>query len=464
MTVAIVGGGCAGALVAAHLMREDRRPRRIVIFEPGPALAAGVAYGTDDPRHLLNAPASSMSAFEDEPSHFVTWLADRGLGYGPTDFVARHLYRTYLQAVLGLGQHRVGATELVWIPEKVTAVRMDDKDGRGGATIHYGGGQQCRADSVVLALGAPASAAAPVTDLVSTGAIIRDPWEPGRLAALPTTEDVLILGTGLTMIDVALVLADGAPERVVHARSRHGLLPAEHTSDGFAPWPGFDIGRPTTARDVLSRLRQAVVEAEATGWNWRNVIAAARGAAPEVWRGLSEPERRRLLRHLGRKWDVSRHRMSTPVAATIGRLRASARLDVGAGRIVSVAPHGSAGDARLRVEMAGPGGRRETLVVGAIIDCTGPGSDPTQSSPLIARLAADGLACMDPSGIGLDVDEDGDLRTFSGPSTAIHTIGWCRRGAEFESNAVPEIRRQADRLARRLTAPVVRNRAVLVPA
>jgi uncharacterized NAD(P)/FAD-binding protein YdhS len=443
-------------------MRGDS-PRRILIFEPGPVLAAGVAYGTDDPRHLLNAPASSMSAFENEPSHFVAWLADGGLGYGPTDFVPRHLYRDYLQAVLGLRQRREGSTELVWIHEAVTAVLMDDPTGRGGATIRYGHGQRCRADSVVLALGAPGSGAR-VTDLVSEGAVIGDPWEPGRLDDVAADADVLILGTGLTMIDVALVLSDGHPGRVIHARSRHGLLPTEHTADGFAAWPGFDIGQPVTARDALFRLRQAVVEAEAAGWNWRNVIAAARGAAPTIWGRLPGAERRRLLRHLGRRWDVSRHRMSTPVAATIGRLRSAGRLDVGAGRIVSVVPHGSTGDRRVRVEMVGRCGRPETLVVGAIIDCTGPGFDPTQSSPLIARLAADGLACMDPSGIGLDVDEDGDLRTFSGASTSIHTIGWCRRGAEFESNAVPEIRRQADRLARRLTAPVVRDGAVLVPA
>ena len=158
---------------------------------------------------------------------------------------------------------------------------------------------------------------------------------------------MLILGTGLTMVDIALFLADGDPRRTIHARSRRGLLPAEHASDGFAPWPGFDIGRPTTALEVLRRVRRATAEAEADGWNWRNVVAAARTAAPDVWVGLGHAERRRLLRHVGRHWEVARHRMSPPVADAVSHLRRSGRLTVGAGRVEAVDNDGSIGDPRL---------------------------------------------------------------------------------------------------------------------
>jgi uncharacterized NAD(P)/FAD-binding protein YdhS len=316
--------------------------------------------------------------------------------------------------------------------------------------VHFGTHRQLRADAVVLALGAPAPVALSALDVSPTFGMIGDPWCPGALDGVGHTGDVLILGTGLTMIDVAMVLADRGPRRTIHARSRHGLLPAEHASDGFAPWPGFSIGSPTSARQVLADLRRMTAEAEASGWNWRNVIAAARTAAPGVWSGLPDSERRRLLRHLGRQWEVSRHRMSTPVATTVNRLRASGRLTVGAGRVVDVANQGSVGDPRLRVTLSVPGGSQEMLAVSAIVDCTGPGPDPALGSPLVARLLADGLARVHPSGIGLDVDQHGALRTASGAAARIHTVGWCRKGAEFEATAVPEIRRQADRLARHL--------------
>jgi uncharacterized NAD(P)/FAD-binding protein YdhS len=125
---------------------------------------------------------------------------------------------------------------------------------------------------------------------------------------------------------------------------------------------------------------------------------------------------------------------------------------VGAGRVVDVANDGSVGDPRLRVTLSTPGGSRQTIDVSSIIDCTGPGPDPSVGSPLVARLVADGLARLHPSGIGLDVDEHGGLRTAAGAPGTIHTVGWCRKGAEFEATAVPEIRRQADRLARHMAA------------
>ncbi len=453
-TVAIVGGGCAGILVASHLLRRDRRPRQIVIFEPRCELGAGAAYSTDDIRHLLNAPAGGMSAFEDDPQHFVSWLTGRSPGWGPTDFVPRHLYREYLQDVLhqARGQARPG-TDVTWVHEAVTAVRREEHAGQAAATVHFGSHRRLRADAVVLALGAPAPVALTGLDVSPTFGMIGDPWCPGALDAVGPTGDVLILGTGLTMIDVAMVLADRHPRRTIHARSRHGLLPAEHTVDGFAPWPGFSVGNVTTARQVLTDLRRMTAEAEASGWNWRTVIAAARTAAPAVWDGLPEIERRRLLRHLGRLWEVSRHRMSTPVATTVKQLRDSGRLTVDAGRVVGVTNHGSVGDPRLRVTLSAPGRVRQTLEVSSIIDCTGPGPDPSLGSPLVARLVADGLARLHPSGVGLDVDEHGDLRTATGASGTIHTVGWCRKGAEFEATAVPEIRRQADRLARHMAEP-----------
>jgi len=119
---------------------------------------------------------------------------------------------------------------------------------------------------------------------------------------------------------------------------------------------------------------------------------------------------------------------------------------------------------RLRVTLALTGGRHETLAVSALVDCTGPGADPTLGSALVAGLVADELARIHPSGIGLDVDGHGDLRTGSATSGTIHTVGWCRRGSEFEATAVPEIRRQASRLVRHVAESIDRRAPVLAHA
>jgi uncharacterized NAD(P)/FAD-binding protein YdhS len=156
--------------------------------------------------------------------------------------------------------------------------------------------------------------------------------------------------------------------------------------------------------------------------------------------------------------------MSTPVASAVSELRRSGRLTVDAGRVLAVTNQGTVGQPRLRVTLSGRGGSVHTLFVSAIIDCTGPGPDPTAGSPLLAAMVADGRARIHPSGIGLDVDEHGDLRPAIHAAGAVHTVGWCRRGAEFEATAVPEIRRQADRLARHVADSIGNRAPVLVSA
>ena len=458
-TVAVVGGGCAGTLVAAHFLRLDRRPRRLVIFEPGPEIGAGPAYGTDDPRLLLNAPVGTMSAFDDAPDHFATWLLARRRPYSAADFVPRTLYRRYLQDALAeqVGG-AVAGTEVVVVDEAVTAVVAGGDPGGRAFALRLGSGASVEADRVVLALGAPPPAVVARLDVTCFG-VVSDPWAPGALAAVPPG-DVLLVGTGLTMVDVALALT-GTGTRTVYARSRHGRLPAVHVDGGCAPWPaapdftagevGVDGAGSVTARAVVRLLRHHLQSAAAEGRPWQSVIGAARGAAPGLWASLAPTEKRRLLRHAGRRWELARHRMAPSVARAVTALRAGGRLDVAAGTVVDVVNEGSVDEPSLRVRLRSGGGRHEQLTVGAVIDCTGPGPDPAASSPLVADLLRRGLARPDPSGVGLDVDGDGALRGDQSLPVPVHVVGWLRRGAEFEATAVPEIRAQAQRLVRAVT-------------
>jgi uncharacterized NAD(P)/FAD-binding protein YdhS len=426
-------------------MRVDPSPRRIVLFEPRPALGAGVAYSTNHPRNVLNVPARSMSAFDDDPGHFAAWLADRRLGLGAEDFVPRRIYRRYLGDVLRRAQGRAAGTTLTWVHDQVTKLVVDG-DGRSTVVL-FGPRRQMAADRVVLAVGAPASTTLSSMQVPNSAVVISDPWRAGALESIPTDGDILILGTGLTMVDVAMVLAARTSGQRIYARSRRGLLPAVHTSQGFTPWPGLDLGRPATASEALHRLRAACAEAESSGWDWRTVIAAARNDAPDVWGGLAEAERRRVLRHASAYWDVARHRVAPDVAESIEDLRRTGRLDIGPGRVIEVRPNRLRRNGHVLVRLSRPGGRQETLRVGALVDCTGPGA----TSPLTATLIADGIARVDPTGLGLAVDDQGDL--VPGPGTQagpVHTVGWCRRGSQFESTAVPELRVQAALLAQRV--------------
>ena len=64
----------------------------------------------------------------------------------------------------------------------------------------------------------------------------KDPWAAGALDVDPDGE-VLLLGTGLTMLDIAIALKEHGHRGVIHAVSRRGLLPQPHRVSIRPPTP-----------------------------------------------------------------------------------------------------------------------------------------------------------------------------------------------------------------------------------
>jgi uncharacterized NAD(P)/FAD-binding protein YdhS len=240
---------------------------------------------------------------------------------------------------------------------------------------------------------------------------------------------VLVAGTGLTTVDIALTLS-GGPEIV--AVSRHGLLPAAHAPCDPPPGPpAVHPGECATADALAQR-----VEAAARAGDWRAVVDGLRPVTQAIWRSLPEPERQRFVERHSRRWETVRSRMAPAVAERIVALRAAGALRVLAARIERVEP--LRGD-RLAVGLGD--GRR--LEVDGVINATGPAWDCRESdSPLVRALLADGLATPGPVGLGLRTDADGRLA-----GTDVFTLGALRRGELWESVAVPELREQAAAIA-----------------
>jgi uncharacterized NAD(P)/FAD-binding protein YdhS len=443
-TTAIIGGGASGALSAVHLTRLSQQPQRILVIEPGPELGAGAAFSTDNPRHVLNTPARGMSAFENDPDDFVCWLDSHGIGFGPNDFVPRRLYRFYLQDLLDQAQRRApGGSTVSWIRERVVDVDWISGSQTTGFVLRLGSGESCVASHVILAVGAPGPSVLASFGLDAGPRVVTNPWASGALRNLPTTEDVFIVGSGLTMIDVVLELTEDH-RSPIHARSRHGYLPAVHREDGFVEWPDLDFSGVSSAAGVVRQFRRALEEAEAAGWGWRNVVSAARSSLPQAWANLPDEEKLRFIRHAGRQWEVHRHRMCPEVGERVHAALRRREVTIGTGSVVGVEAH----DGRFLVTVDRRG-QRERFDVGSLVDCSGPSSPTTRSHPLLGRLISRGLATADQTGRGIAVDESGALL---GPSSRggkpIYSIGWARSGRCFESTAIPVLRKQAEEIAR----------------
>ena len=98
--VLVVGGGAAGVVTAAALLRDTPVPLDVRIVERGDVVGPGLAYGTEDPLHLLNNYAGRMSALEDDPEDLLRWCAAEGVEATPDTFLPRRTYGRYLATLL----------------------------------------------------------------------------------------------------------------------------------------------------------------------------------------------------------------------------------------------------------------------------------------------------------------------------------------------------------------------------
>ena len=271
--------------------------------------------------------------------------------------------------------------------------------------------------------------------------------EPG-LAAIGPDDPVLIVGTGLTMVDLVLSLhrrgASWRDHGGVLSRPRpddtHGALRAVVPDREDA----VPLGAPVSA---LARwLRENTRFAEAEGGDWRGAVDALRPHTRALWQAMSIEQRRRFLRHARPWWDVHRHRMAPAVSEVIGNLRREGQLQILAGRIES-ATH-SDGAIEVAVRRRGAASA-DTLTVGHVIAATGSPDGPHRShDPLIRALLRDGVARPDPLGISLDVTNAGAVIDATGrASQRLFAIGPPSRAAFWEMIAIPDIRDQCAELA-----------------
>ncbi|MCX4744411.1 FAD/NAD(P)-binding protein [Kitasatospora sp. NBC_01287] len=461
--IAVVGAGAAGTLTAAQLLRRAtarRQPLEVWLIDPAEA-GLGVAYRTGDPRHLLNVPAGAMSAFPDDPDHFLRWLAawescpGSAEGHQPHHFLPRGTFGRYLGAVLAqAAADGEGLAELHRVPLRVVDLAEEPR----GLLLTLSDGSRLPVQAAVLALGLrePGLRWAPPALREHPG-LVTDPWAPGALAAVPEEGEVLLVGTGLTMADLAVSLS--RPARVLHAVSRHGLAPHGHRviplpASAAPRWPlasmGAPAGAPTGApTSDLAGLRRAVLRhvagARRACGDWRPGVDSLRPHTSALWQRLSEAERIRFLREDLRHWEVHRHRLAPATAATVQHLRDQGLLTVTAAEVAAAEP---AADGALRVRLSD--GR--ALTVAAVVNCTGATAELTGSAdPLHRALLTRGLAAPGPAGQGLATTEAGRLRRAVGGAPApLWTLGVLRRGELLESTAIPEIRNQAAELARAL--------------
>ena len=415
----IVGGGFSGTMAAAQLVR---RGVSVALVEGHGRAGVGTAYSTREGVHLLNVPAAKMSAWPDRPDDFVA------SGHDAAAFAPRPEFGIYLRSILDAaladGARLIAA-------QAVSAVR----DGAAWRVALDDGGE-IFARALVLAQGNQPPGRMRAGDGVDPSLFINNPWDGGTHAAIERVvasgADVMILGTGLTMVDMVLSLDAAGHQGRIIALSRRGQVPRAHAAHDAAPVEMTEVPQ----GDVLRLWRWLRARSRAVGW--RGAVDALRPHAQSLWRGFSAAEQGRFLRHARPYWDVHRHRIAPQVSEQLRAMIAAGRLEIVAGRIGAVRADGG----ELTVAYA----RRNASVheerFGAVFNCTGPlGAMDRTADPLLRQMIDEGIVAIDRLGMGLAVD--GASRAAPG----VWALGPLTKGEFWEIVAVPDIRGQAATVA-----------------
>jgi uncharacterized NAD(P)/FAD-binding protein YdhS len=438
----IIGGGASGVLLAYQLLHRSTPDFRVTLVEKRPDIGRGLAFHTGNPEHVLNVRVANMSALPDQPDHFWNWLNSReGIPPpcpDPFCFVPRRIYGDYIASLLitskGRSLHRLTI---------IQGNCIDVSENPNGVVVRLDDERRYAGDIAVLATGHDTRSGPP------NSARHADPWMPPSAADIDPDATILILGTGLTMVDyVQSLIHHGHHGRMI-AMSRRGLLAKAHRRVAPMPIQEAEIPFGADISSLLRWLRGRVDAHAARDGDWRSVIDGLRPHTQRLWRELPPASKRRFLEHARAWWDVHRHRMAPEVEARVTDALYNGRFTMMAAKIVDVEPNKSGVRVRYRRR-----GRNDILgmEVGAIIDCTGIVKDPLTSANSVMRSLFDrGLARVDSLHIGIETSADCAIVNREGvPSERLFAVGPLTRAAFWEIIAIPDIRNQCAELATKL--------------
>ena len=456
--ILIVGGGLSGTMLAAQLLRLPGK-RSVLVIEPRAELGRGEAYSAVELGHTLNGNAARMSVDPDNADDLTQWLTEfiAAGGWPESDeqhvpvselFPPRGLFGIYVQQRLAQAQ-AVGTLNGSTVghirAEVVDLQTLDDS-----VRLTLSDGQRLQGAYAVLATGMFPAARTPQTESSGLNAAALDPWDVAAMRQLDPQSTVLIIGSGLTMVDAVVSLEQAGHRGPIEVFSRHGLLP--HVRRQPPAWADFLAEDPSirTPRQLVRELRRHCRDAIAQGIDWQAPLDTVRAHIGRLWNQATDVQRRQFVRHV-RPWWESHHHRSPPLSAElVARLHGEGRLRIQAASFKGL-ESSSGSEVSIRIRRRGDA---ETVVVSgaALINSSGIEYDWRRvARPLPRQLLARGLVRPGPLALGIAAEVDGAVVGVDGQvASRLFAMGPPLRGMWWESTAVTDVASQAKALAARL--------------
>jgi uncharacterized NAD(P)/FAD-binding protein YdhS len=457
--VIVIGGGASGMLVCANLLRNCQLPLKIVVVSSGAAFGAGVAYHTASDSHLLNVVTGKMSAFADDPDHFVRWLIDDHFfsdieieTLGKT-YLPRRIYGEYLRSVWKEAfARKPDAIEVKMVDSRAVEITQT---GNGEFIVHLLDGKKINGDHIVLATGnaPPRNPSIPNKTFYQSQRYFNNPWLPSSVDNLDPNLEVFIIGNGLTMVDTVLSLTERKHRGVIHSLSPHGFGILQHRHNGV-PYNGLirELQAANSLHQLVTLFNKHTKKVRRLGLSAEPVIDSLRPRTQSLWLSFSLEEKKKFLSRLRHLWGVARHRLPIQTFDVIQRLKIDGKLKVWAGYVRDI----TESDNMVQVDFFDRKSKTvKAIQVGRVINCTGPETDlQKMNDPLFKNLIISGLISPDLLSMGLQADHlTLQICNSKGDNVnSFYALGGLLRGVLWESTAMGEIRAQAMNIAEQIIA------------
>ncbi len=448
--IVIIGGGFCGTMTAVHLLEKSEGPLSITLFNTGYPPNKGIAFHTYSEGHVLNVPCQNMSAFPKHPDHFLNWCKTRTeLEISEQElagkFLPRNLYGKYLDEIFKNAlQQKSKSIHFEIIHEEVIDIERSGEQ----YIISSNSGKNIIANKVVLATGnhPPPHPHLPNKQFLESSRYFANPWLENAVDNTEPNETILIIGTGLTMVDVVLGLTEKQFKGKIIALSPNGFNILAHKKHHPQRNILDELEPPFDLTKLFKLFYKHVRDARLHGESGETVVDAVRSQTQIIWQQLSLEDKKRFMVHLRHLWGVARHRLPAEIHNKIQDMISGNNLQVLAGRIKAV----DVSLNNLIVELSMRGTNHvQTLKVQRIINCTGPMTDISKfQSQLYSNLLAKKIIRPDEMKLGIEATAEGHIIDHEGKqSMNMFTLGSLLKGKLWESTAIPELRKQAELVA-----------------
>jgi uncharacterized NAD(P)/FAD-binding protein YdhS len=417
--IAIIGGGFSGLAVAYNLLQLNQKII-IDVFDEENFQNNGKAYQTTDINHILNVPADKMGLPFDDEDHFYNWLSNFII-IDKNSFVSRRFYRLYLQEIIAKLQKEQAINfinnqicNVQFIDEKYFLYSKDNLVGQ------Y--------DFVVVACGLGCKKL-PIN--FESDKIVNDIWNffnqfTASNKYLIKYKTILIVGTGLTMIDAVLSFKNSGFKGKIIACSGSGKLPLPHLptkSEEHNTLKTVDAKLPLS--QILFNLKKAGKNAQ----NWQSVIQGLRNITSEIWQEFSLYKKRQFIRHLMGFWNIHRHRVAKNNNDQIIKMIQDGELEIVKGRLRKIEKNNQQIIATLNND--------KIIVADLVLNAMGFDFSGKENA-LLNNLLQANIISYHPTKLGFQVLEN---------HSNFYLCGSLLAGEFLEITAVPELRVMAYKIA-----------------